>query len=79
MLKIPRENPQSFHFCLKQISSNRLICFVSFRTSELWMIYVGIVLLGLSLGPMMVPGVSELENIVKYVHTNSISANVLFF
>ena len=40
---------------------------------------MGIVLLGLSLGPMKVPCVSELENIVKYVHTNSISANVLFF
>ena len=79
MLNIPRENPLSFHFCLKQISSNRLICFVSFRTSELWMVYVALGVMGLSIGPMMVPGVSELENIVKYVHTNSISANVLFF
>ena len=78
MLNILRENPQSFHFCLKQIS-NRLIRFVSFRTSELWMVYVALGVMGLSIGPMMVPGVSELENIVKYVHTNSISANVLFF
>ena len=43
------------------------------------MVYVALGVMGLSLGPMMVPGVSELENIVKYVHTNSISANVLFF
>ncbi|XP_028406119.1 MFS-type transporter SLC18B1-like isoform X2 [Dendronephthya gigantea] len=37
----------------------------SFMPKKLWLVGLSLGLMGLSIGPMMVPGISELENIVK--------------
>lgn len=40
-----------------------------FFSSKLWLVGFSLGLMGLSIGPMLIPAMAELENIVKYVYT----------
>ena len=37
------------------------------QTSKIWLVCLSLGLTGLSIGPMIIPALAELENIVKYV------------